>query len=226
MRDSVRDWARKFLYCAKQKTPTKAKRALLRQQVSGVSLERVAIYITGLFPETVTGNRYIVVISDFFIKWTKAYPVASITADAVADVLVNEFVSRFGVPRLLHSDQGHQFESELFQKTCTLLGIDKTRTIPYLPQSDGQVKRFNRTLKVILSYTSENQVGPCASPSESTGMTPNMLMFGREVELPVDLILGGIGCPEALGESLQAPDYVVELGKRLDIAHEIARKHL
>ena len=107
-----------------------------------------------------------------------------------------------------------------------------------IPKATDNVEQFNRTLKVMLSsYTSENQKDwdlhvPAvmmtyrASPQESTGMTPNMLMFGREVELPVDLIFGGIGCPEALEESLQAPDYVVELGKRLDIAHEIARKHL
>ena len=74
---------------------------------------------------------------------------ASITADTIADVLVKEFICRFGVPRALHSDQGRQFKSELFQKTCKILGIEKTRTTPY-HLHDGQVERFNTTLKVML----------------------------------------------------------------------------
>ena len=194
MRESVRDWVRGCLECAKQKAPSKTKRAPLQQQIAGVPLECVAIDITGPFPTTEAGNRYIVVISDYFTKWTEAYPVPCITAETITNVLVNEFICRFGIPRTLHSDQGRQFESEVFQKTCALLGIDKTRTTPYHPQSDGQVERFNRTLKVMLSsYTSENQkdwdqhvptvmMAYRASPQESTGLSPNMLMFGREVE--------------------------------------------
>ena len=234
MRDSVRDWARECLECAKQKLPTKTKRAPLQQQIFGVPMERIAIDITGPFPETDTGNRYIVVISDYFTKWTEAYPIASITADVVADVLVNEFISRFGTPRLLHSDQGRQFESELFQKTCQLLGIDKTRTTPYHPQSDGQVERFNRTLKVMLSsYTSEDQKGwdrhiPAimmayrASLQESTGLTPNLMMLGREVELPIDVTCGS----SLSGDLMKAPEYVIDLESRLKVAHEKARAHL
>ena len=130
---------------------------------------------------------------DYFTKWAEAFPVASITADTIADVLVKEFICRFGVPRALHSDQGRQFESELFQKTCKILGIEKTRTTPYHPQSDGQVERFNRTLKVMLSsYTSPNQkdwdlhVPTITTREYRNEPKNNKLMFGREVELPVD----------------------------------------
>ncbi len=152
----------------------------------------------------------------------------------VADVLVHKFISRFGVPQILHSDQGRQFESALFQRMCSLLGINKTRTTPYHPQSDGQVERFNRTLKVMLSsYVAENQkdwdlhvshvmMAYRASPQESTGMTPNMLMFGREVQLPIDLICGG----SLPGEPLEASEYVDELERKIGEAHDIARNHL
>ena len=62
-------------------------------------------------------------------------------------VFVREFVSRFGVPLQLHSDQGRNFESVLFNDVCNLLGVDKTRTTALHPQSDGMVERFNRTLE-------------------------------------------------------------------------------
>ncbi len=44
-------------------------------------------------------------------------------------------------PEQLHSDQGRQFESELLQEVCKLLGISKSRITPYHPQSDGLVER-------------------------------------------------------------------------------------
>ena len=69
----------------------------------------------------------------------------------MAEVLVQQFVARFGVPLFLHSDRGRNFESTVFAEMCSLLGIHKTRTTPYHPQSDGMVERFNRTLESQLS---------------------------------------------------------------------------
>ena len=66
-------------------------------------------------------------------------------------------MSRYGVPGEFHSDQGRNFESRLFGKTCQLLGIHKTRTTPLHPQSDGMVERMNRTLCGSLSkYVDEH----------------------------------------------------------------------
>ena len=68
----------------------------------------------------------------------------------VADVIVKEWVSRFGVPIEMHSDQGRNFESAVFREMCSILNIKKTRTTPLHPQSDGMVERFNRTLEEFL----------------------------------------------------------------------------
>ena len=67
-------------------------------------------------------------------------------ATTIAEKLVSEFICRSGVPLQLHSDQGTNFESKVFAEVCRLLDIEKTRTTPLHPQSDGQVERFNRTL--------------------------------------------------------------------------------
>lgn len=55
----------------------------------------------------------------------------------MAEVFVNQFVSRHGVPSEIHTDQGKNFESQLFSRLMRLLGIKKTRTTALQPQSDG-----------------------------------------------------------------------------------------
>ena len=97
----------------------------------------------------------VLVIQDYFTKWVEAFPLPNEQAVTVAEVLASEWVCRYEAPQTLHSDQGRNFESEVFQKMCTLFGIDKTYTTHFHPQSDGQVERFNATLQKILATTAE-----------------------------------------------------------------------
>ena len=69
-----------------------------------------------------------------------------IEATTVAETLVDDFICRLGVTNEIHSDQGRQFESKIFEHLCKLLGMYKTRTTAYHPQSDGLTEKFNRTL--------------------------------------------------------------------------------
>ncbi|GBN54817.1 hypothetical protein AVEN_133106-1 [Araneus ventricosus] len=80
---------------------------------------------------------------DYFIKWPEAIPIPDQEASTVAEELVRAWISRYGVPMLLHSYQGTNFNSALFTELCKLLGILKTRTTALHPESDGMVERFN-----------------------------------------------------------------------------------
>ena len=64
---------------------------------------------------------------------------------------MNKIILRFGMPLVIHSDQGREFENGLMKSLCSLLGCVKTRTAPYHPESDGMVERFNRTCLMMLS---------------------------------------------------------------------------
>ena len=114
-------------------------------------MERVAVDILGPLPTSTQGNKYVLIATDYFTKWPEAYPIPNQEAVTVARCLVNQFFSRFGVLLELHSDQGRNFESALFQKLCQFLGVRKTRTMPLHPQSDGMVERMNRTLEAQLA---------------------------------------------------------------------------
>ncbi|PIK35202.1 Retrovirus-related Pol polyprotein from transposon [Apostichopus japonicus] len=150
-RRSVENWCRGCDQCASRKGPSKKFNAELKQYGSGHTMQRCAMDIMGPLPKSTRGNRYVLVIADYFTKWTEAYPMADMEAETVARLLVEQFICRYGVPDELHTDQGRQFESELFQHMCRLLDINKTRTTPFHPQSDGMVERFNRTLAEMLS---------------------------------------------------------------------------
>ena len=100
---------------------------------------------------TQDGYCCILVIADYFSKWTEAFPIKDKCADTVADLLVDNIILRFGMPLVIHSDQGREFKNGLMKSLCTLLGSTKTRTAPYHPESDGMIDRFNWTCLMMLS---------------------------------------------------------------------------
>ncbi len=165
-------------------------------------MDCVAVDIFGPLPISENGNEYIIVLCEYFSKWVEAWAVPNHTALTVADKLVTEFFARFGCPRQLHTDQGREFEFELFATICERFGIQKTRTTPYRPNSDGLVERFNRTLKQMLRiFASENPndwdnhlpfilMAYRSTQHKSTGCTPNLLFLQRETNCPLDLMVG------------------------------------
>lgn len=73
---------------------------------SGYTIERIATDILGELPQTANGNKYILVVADYFTKWTEAFALLNIEAKTVAAKVVEEFIARLGVPEVMHSDQG------------------------------------------------------------------------------------------------------------------------
>ncbi|KAL5011228.1 hypothetical protein ScPMuIL_011687, partial [Solemya velum] len=143
MRKDVTDWIKTCTMCQTRKSPVPKFRAPLVNIQSSEPMEIVAIDITGPFPVTSRDNKYILVVGDLYSKWIESYPIPDQEAKTVAQVLTYKFFTRFGVPKQLHSDQGGNFESKLFKELCSLLGINKTRTTAYRPESDGMIERFN-----------------------------------------------------------------------------------
>ena len=234
-RRNVELHCRNCIQCNARKGTTKKPKSALKTYTVGSPMQRCAMDIMGPLPPTQQGNKYILVISDYFTKWTEAYPMPDQEATTVANLLVREFICRFGIPSELHTDQGRQFESNLFKEICSLLDIEKTRTTPFHPQSDGMVERFNRTLEDMLAIVvAPNQKDwdlwlPYLTSAyrsavhDSTGFTPNELMFGREVTLPTDLITPQ---PPGMSPTPQLSDYAHKLQTTLEKVHQCAREHL
>ena len=230
----VRDWCHNCSVCASRKTPAPKARAPLQSIVTSRPLELVATDILGPLPESPAGNSYILVVADYFTRYTEAYPLPNQEATTVARQLVDEFFLRFAPPERLHSDQGRNFESAVIVEACKLLGIDKSRTTPYHPQSDGLVERFNRTLLNMLSTAVNDQpfqweqnlrrlcFAYNTSVHPTTGFTPFSLMFGRQARMPLDIVLGAAPSPSAT----TAPEYVADLQSSLTTAYEHVRNRM
>ena len=150
MNSDLRRWIHQCDMCCRSKPGPGLGKSPLQQSPVGYPLERIGIDIVGPCPITENGNEFIIVVCDYFTKWVEAYAVPDHTALTVADKLCTEFIARFGTPTQIHSDQGREFESQLFQALCENLEIDKTRTTPYRPNSDGLAERFNKTLQQML----------------------------------------------------------------------------
>ena len=117
-----------------RKTPRNRKKApLLPIPVDG-AFHHLAVDCLGPFPESYSGNRYVVVFSDYLTRWPEAFTVSTIDAHVIAKLLINEIFCCHGSPKTLLSDRGKNFLSKLIREVCKLLRTDKLNTSPYHPE--------------------------------------------------------------------------------------------
>ncbi|GFX97020.1 retrovirus-related Pol polyprotein from transposon 412 [Trichonephila clavipes] len=175
--------------CVARKGPRKRTKGRLQLHNVGAPFERIAFDILGPLPKSSDGNNNILVVMDYFTKWPEAYPIPDQEASTVAEVLVQHWISRFGVPLQLHSDQGRNFDSAVCKRLYEILATDKNRTTALHPQSDGMVERFNRTiLNSLFLLVSSNQqdwdkklpfflLAYRSAVHETTGYSPSQMLF-------------------------------------------------
>ena len=202
----------------------------------GAPWERMGIDIVGPFPRSARGNKYMLTVIDHFTKWAEAFPIANHEATTVSRVMVEQVFSRFGVPLQILSDRGSEFESNLFSELCRVMGTDKIRTTAYKPSTNGAIERLHRSLNAMIGKCVDLQqkywceqvpivmAAYRASRHEATGYSPNYLMFGREVNMPIDIVSG---VPKEFKDAYNSPnEYVSNLQNRMREVYEKTRTTL
>ena len=210
--------------CASHHVGKQVRPPLTPISVSG-PFGRVGVDVLQL-PKTTRGNKYAIVFVDYLTKWPEIFAASDQTAITctIARLLVEHIVLRHGVPTELLSDR-RTFLSKLMTEVYKLLGIHKSNTTAYHPQTDGLVGRFNRTLIDMLAKTS-NQHGTdwddhlpyvlfacCSCVQQSTRESPFFLLYGRDPRLPTDKALS---LPE--GVEIDLEDYRSDLVRRMSEA--------
>jgi transposase InsO family protein len=98
-------------------------------------------------PLTARGSKYILSIVDCFTRYSLAIPLIDQCSESVINAVIGNYITVYGAPRRILTDQGKCFESALFSSLCKFFRISKIRTSGYRPQSNGICERFNQTLK-------------------------------------------------------------------------------
>ena len=147
MNQHVERHCRECTKCQKFKLPQPT-RAPLTSMPIGKPWQMVAVDILTV-PISTNGNKYLLVIQDYFTKWATTIPLPNQSAATITSALINLF-SQMGMPNAVHSDQGCNFESTILKQSLDAFGISKSHTTTYHPEGDGMVKRFNRSLFQLL----------------------------------------------------------------------------
>ena len=192
----VHAWVKGCQICQHRKnpgTPSKTTAAF----TPSFPMELICWDIMGPLPISRCGHKYILVIIDAFSRWATAIPLAETSAITLSDCLWEAFLTKYGAPRHIHSDQGRNLNAEVVKRLLAFWGVKTSTSVAYFPQGNGLVERVNRTIQDILAKSLEGKDSDSWSealsgamfaynttPHSETGMSPHAIFFGRLPRLP------------------------------------------
>ena len=144
--------------------------------------------------------KNVLVVVDHFTHYVQGFVTKNHMARTTARVLYNNYFSVFGFPQHLMSDQGTEFCGKVIAAMCSLLGVEKIRTTPYHPQTNGSAERVHQTLQRMIGKLDPEKrkkwpahigsiiIAYNSTRSLVTGYSPYYLMFRRRPRLPIDLL--------------------------------------
>jgi hypothetical protein len=188
--------------CGTSKQPVKYLRAPLKHIV--VSDFNMCLVLDHIVPErdiaTPRKMRYILSITDMFSGYVIAKPTKTQEAVESYRIIMREWVLRYGFPQEIIFDNAPGFKSEFFQLAFKSFGCKMTPGLPYSCSSTAKAERTNKRINTALRVTlSEEQVrdwdlyldyvtyGLNSMKSRHTGVSANMIVFGREIRTPLSL---------------------------------------
>ncbi|BES91401.1 Reverse transcriptase (RNA-dependent DNA polymerase) [Nesidiocoris tenuis] len=195
MHRDIKRWVRECIPCQKSKIQRHEKTPLVHFLQPDERFANVHIDVVGPLPPS-HGHIYLLTCIDRYTRWVEAFPMPDQTAQTIADTFFSGWISKFGPPLYLVSDQGRSFESSLFRQLAQLLGIEVRHTTAYHPQCNGLIERAHRTIKAALMcrlgdsrerWLEELPVillGLRTTYKPDLGASPAELVYGTSLRLP------------------------------------------
>jgi len=197
LKKDVKEWTRTCIPCQRSKISRHTKNIPLKIPVPDQRFQHVHLDIIGPLP-LCKNFRYCLTMIDRFSRWPEAIPLMEISAESIVTAFYTHWVSRYGSPVNITTDQGPQFEASLFKALTNLIGCERIRTSAYHPASNGILERWHRTLKAaIMCHQSDDWVeslptvllGLRSCFKEDLNASPAELLFGTTLRIPGEFFI-------------------------------------
>ncbi|UYV71899.1 hypothetical protein LAZ67_9000985 [Cordylochernes scorpioides] len=197
MNQTINHWSKSCLDCQKSKIHrhTITKHGIF--PLPSTRFEHVHLDLIGPLPHSENCTHILTAI-DRYSKWPEAFPISDKTAISVAKAFFRGWISRYGVPATITTDQGREFESHLFKDLTSLIGTNRIRTTAYNPAANGLVERLHRQIKAAFMASGNTinwidalplvLLGIRTSYKEDLKCTAAEMVFGTTLNLPADLL--------------------------------------
>ena len=201
MQQQVMDYASSCSRCQEFKIGKAVGKTMVGEIPEPLFNELVVADVCGPLKLTEMGHNYILCIIEYSTRFVRFIPMKDCTAKAVAKSFYDQWVCIFGPPTAMNSDRGPAFISNLLRELAAFLGIRQKFSCPYVARSHGIIERVQLTLQKSLGFYLEHYQDNWdiplqavahainSTPNKSTGFSPNLLMFGREVGKVVDGVI-------------------------------------
>ena len=179
----------------------KPKPPLHETEIPPYPFAKIGLDLSGPYPTTLSGNRYIVSFVDLYSGWPEAFPVPDKSADRIVHLILEEIFPRFGCPLQIVTDNGTENINRQVRETLDAMNIHHIKTSYCSPQSNARTERTHRVLHTVLGkqiqedvqtwdlYLNQTLAAIRFHVNESSKFSPFFLLYNRDVVLPLDTIL-------------------------------------
>ena len=229
MKKDVENFIRAFISCQKKKlVRVKTKQPMVITDTSLDVFDKIALDIVGPLEVSQDGYRYILTMQDDLPKFSLAVPLRTATATDIANALVENFICKYGCPRLILTDQGAAFIGQVMKRLAKAFKINQIKTTAFHPQSNGSLERSHQVLVDYLKHyltkkdwdkwLSHATFLYNSSKHEGTNHTPFEIVYGRNARMPSEF--------PPLEEILTYDDYLKNLLLQTIEIRNTARENL